>query len=404
MNDFDMGTGLSAIREIVSLSDIVVDGLRDNAFDPHNQKQLTRRYTITQAGELVGRTPAAIRKAEDDGLLPEPEKDHRNRRLGYSLADVNRMRRHFNTWPWRQPDEEPLVLSVQNFKGGVGKSTVCAHLSQYLAEKGYRVLVIDCDSQASTTATFGFRPDFDIGSDETLLPYFDTSSTDDPQEDLEYAIRQTYWDGLHLIPSNLSLYTSEYLLAAKAGRTGIAWLDRLKNGIRTISHSYDVVIMDPPPALGLISLNVLRAANALVIPTPPAMYDYHSTVTFFRMLENILETIEKSIGEPVNYKFLRILISKYDDKKSAQSFVTRIMSKHYAQYLLGAALKSSAEIDNAAVDWKTVFELEKPTTSKRVHERAVATLRSVCESIEFAIRASWPSHRAALEDEGRLVT
>ena len=402
MNNINTGTGLSAIREIVSLSDIVVDGLRDAAFDPHQQKQLTRLYTITQAGELVGRSTTSIRNAEKAGLLPKPNKDHRDRRIGYSLEDINRMREHFNTRPWRQEVEDPLVLSVQNFKGGVGKSTVCAHLSQYLAEKGYRVLVIDCDSQASTTATFGFRPDYDIEFDETLLPYFDTSSTDAPKEDLHYAIRSTYWDGLDIIPSNLSLYTSEYLLAAKAGRTGITWLDRLKTGIDTVSHNYDVVIMDPPPALGLISLNVLRAANALVIPTPPAMYDYHSTVTFFRMLENVLETIEKNLGVAVNYKFLRILISKYDDKKSAQAFVTGIMGKTYAQYLLPSALKTSAEIDNAAVDWRTVFELDKPATSKRVHERALATLRSVCESIEFAIRATWPSHRATLEAEGRL--
>ena len=397
MGDMPMtGTGLAAIREMVKMSDNIIDELRSESFDPHLQKQLAKRYTITQAAEMVGRTTAAIRNAENSGALPSPGRNQNGRRTGYRLRDINIMRDHFGTWPRRADHEEPVILAIQNFKGGVGKSTICTHLSEYLAERGYRILVIDCDSQASTTTTFGFRPDSDLSEEDTLLPYFEHGGP----ETLDYAIRDTYWDGLQIIPANLTLYSSEYQLAAKAGESGGNWLYRLRDGIDTVKHRYDVIIMDPPPALGMISLNVLRAANSLVVPTPPAMVDYHSTVTFLRMLEDVLAAVERQLNEPVNYKFLKILISKFEEGKSAQQGIARLMRSAYQRYVLNAMLKDSAEIDNAGADWKTVYELERHTTSAQVYKRCVNSLNAVCRDIEWVIRSTWPSHREALEKAG----
>lgn len=389
------GTGLERIRQIVSHSDALIDQLRNLAFDPTAEKQLHRRYTITQVAEMLGRSANGIRKAEASGALPQPAVNAQGRRSGYSLVEVNRMREHFGIRPGRAEGDEPIRLAIQNFKGGVGKSTLCAHFSQYLAERGYRVLVIDCDSQASTTTTFGLRPDRDLDGSDTLLPFFDHT-----ESSLEYAIRKTYWDRLDIIPSNLALYTAEYEIAATAGQTGPAWIDRLHQGIATVADNYDVIIMDPPPALGMISLNVVRAANALVVPTPPAMYDFHSTVTFFRMMEEVLGSVEQAVGEPLNYKFLKILISKFDPGKSAQDFMVKLMGDHYARYILNAAIKDSAEIDNAGADWHTVYELEKPTTSAKTYKRCMVSLNAVFREIELLIRATWPSHSEALEADG----
>ena len=389
------GTGLERIRQIVSHSDALIEQLRNLAFDPAAEKQLKRRYTITQVAEMLGRSANGIRKAEASGALPKPAVNAQGRRTGYALTEINRMREHFGIWPGREVGDEPIRLAIQNFKGGVGKSTLCAHFSQFLAERGYRVLVIDCDSQASTTTTFGLRPDLDLEGGDTLLPFFDHS-----ESGLDYAIKKTYWDRLDIIPSNLALYTAEYEIAASAGQSGPDWIDRLHEGISTVADNYDVIIMDPPPALGMISLNVLRSANALVVPTPPAMYDFHSTVTFFRMMEEVLSSVEQAVGQPLNYKFLKILISKFDPGKSAQDFMVKLMGDHYARYILNAVIKDSAEIDNAGADWHTVYELESPTTSAKTYKRCVVSLNAVFREIELLIWATWPSHSEALEAEG----
>lgn len=390
------GTGLIAIEKMVQMSDNIMEDLRTESFDPHLKKQHDKLYSITEAADMTNRTTAAIRNAEKAGGLPTPKVNTSGRRVGYTLSDVNVMREHFGTKLQRAHDEEPVILAIQNFKGGVGKSTICSHLAQYMAMRGYRVLVIDCDSQASTTTLFGFRPDSDLTAEDTLLPYFEHGGP----SDLNYAIRHTYWDGLDIIPANLTLYSSEYQLAAKAGTEGGAWLHRLRDGIATIEGSYDLILMDPPPALGMISLNVIRAANSLIIPTPPAMIDYHSTVTFMRMLHDVLSSVEKQLGIPLNYKFLKILISKYEEGKSAQVGLARMMRSVYQRYVMDATLKDSAEIDNAGADWRTVYELSRHTTSRQVYKRCLNSLNAVCREIEFEIRSTWPSHRAALEEAG----
>ena len=165
----------------------VIERLRERVFAPGSQKRLDLIYNVRTAAEMVGRSEKAIRDAEADGRLPEPEKDPATgRRNGYTLAEINRMREVFGTLPHRKPEDPPLIMAVQNFKGGVGKSTVVVHLAQYFALKGYRVCVIDCDSQASTTAVFGLNPDVDIDEDEdTLYPFLQHGGP----KSLHYALR-----------------------------------------------------------------------------------------------------------------------------------------------------------------------------------------------------------------------
>jgi chromosome partitioning protein len=166
--------GLTELDVLSSRAGSVMDRLRDRVYAPGTTKMLEVRFNVRSAAEMVSRSEKLIRDAEADGRLPEAEKDpESNRRTGYSLSEVNRMREVFGTLPHRAPSDPPAVIAVQNFKGGVGKSTLVSHMAQFFALRGYRVCVIDCDSQASTTAVFGLNPDVDVQEDEdTLYPFF----------------------------------------------------------------------------------------------------------------------------------------------------------------------------------------------------------------------------------------
>lgn len=391
----DEGIGMEAIREIERRSHDIVAKIRAVAFEPNSEKFLKRRYNMTETAKLVGRTDTAIREAEKHGRLREPDIDPKGRRTGYTLEDINAMRGYFGTRPWRSDQDEPIVLAVQNFKGGVGKSTISCHLAQYLAQQGYRVCVVDCDSQASTTTIFGFNPDSDLDDGDTLLPYL---TREGHLEDLSYAVNPTYWDGLDLIPSNLALYDAEYALAAEIHGNPLA-LNRLREGIDSIKHRYDVVIIDPPPALGMISLSVLRAANAMIVPVPPSTVDFSSTTHFFTMLVESLGILEKH-GLHASYKFLRVVASKVNDNKSAHTEISKIMRSVYEMYILDSQMKDSAEIDNANARLMTVFELERAQTSKETYNRCLAHLNAVCGEIELLIRKTWASHQKILRREG----
>jgi len=377
----------------------VIERLRERVFAPNSEKRLDIRFNVRTAAEMVGRTEKAIRDAEADGRLPEPDKDiETGRRTGYTLSQVNKMREAFGTLPHRSPDDPPLVLAVQNFKGGVGKSTIVSHLAQYFALKGYRVCVIDCDSQASTTAIFGMNPDVDVDEEEdTLYPFLRHGGP----KSLHYALRATYWPGIALIPANLGLYDAEYEFAARMAREPTFILDRLRDGIATISDQFDVILLDPPPALGMISLSVLRAASALLIPAPPSNIDFASTAHFLKMMEATLTELAKYGGER-SYSFVKILASKMNDQKSAHVAIKRMMDAVFPQDMLQSILKDSAEIDNATANLSTVYELTGPTTRTETHKRCRVYLDAVGREIETLARKTWPSHHRALRKEGVL--
>lgn len=377
----------------------VIERLRERVFAPGTQKQLDLRFNVRTAAEMVGRSEKAIRDAEADGRLPAPEKDAgTGRRSGYSLADIARMREAFGTQPHRAEGDPPLVLAVQNFKGGVGKSTIVTHLAQYFALRGYRVCIIDCDSQASTTAVFGLNPDMDVDEEEdTLYPFLRHGGP----KTLHYALRATYWPGIAIIPANLGLYDAEYEFAARMARDPVFILDRLREGVETISDQFDIILLDPPPALGMLSLSVLRAASALLVPAPPSNIDFASTAHFLKMLEATLTELARHGGER-HYSFVRILASKMNDQKSAHQAIKRMMDAVFPQDMLQAVLKDSAEIDNASANLMTVYEITGAATRTETHKRCRAYLDAVGREVELLARKTWPSHHRDLRKEGLL--
>jgi len=384
------GVTLDAIQRMAEASDTLIARLRNVATETEARRDFTARgYTITEVAKLLNRTAEGIRKAEKAGKLEPPALRENGRRQPYSLSQINAMRDLWNLRPGRGEGDEPIRLSFANFKGGVGKTTLSCHCAQYLARAGYRVLLIDCDSQGSATMTFGYRPDEDFTHEDTLLPYLTGE-----HDDIAYAVKPTHWDGLDLVPANLELYSAEYALMAEGAREGGEWLGRLDRGIRTVEGAYDVVVIDPPPALGAISLSVLRSIDGLIVPTPPAMYDFHSTSSFFSMLCEVMEQIEQSLGEPVELDFLKVVVSKHVAGRPSHDFVATLMQEVYGNSMLKNAFVASAEIDNAASEWHTVYDLTTHTASRQTYRRCIESLDAVFGEIESLIKAIWQARRS----------
>jgi chromosome partitioning protein len=395
------GVGLAELARMAERAGLVVDRLRGRVFGP-GPKRLALRFTRAQAAAMAGVPAEAIRRAEAEGRLPAPGAGTgtgtgtgTGGRRPYDLAAVNAMRALFGTLPWRAPGERAPVLAVQSFKGGVGKTSLTCHLAQYLALKGYRVCVVDCDSQASATSLFGLNPDADIDEEtETLYPFFRHGG---PAR-LDYALRPTYWPGIALIPANLGLYDAEYEFAARLMQGSGRALERLREGLDTIRDRFDVILVDPPPALGMISLSVLRAADALLIPAPPNNIDFASTGHFLRMMVATLSELARDGPAPA-YRFVRIVTTRLDEAKGAHLAIKRMMDGVFPAEMLRAALRDSAEIDNAAANLMTVYELAGPATRTETHRRCRASLDAVGAEVETLIRSTWPSHAGRLREE-----
>lgn len=382
---------LRHVEEVHARSKRLLDLIKQQLDLSGEERLLPLRFNVRQAAKLVGRSENTIRRAEDTSELPPAKKKESGVREGYTLADLNVMRHAFNTLPWREEHEEPVVLSFQNFKGGVGKSTTSVHAAQYFALQGYRVLMIDLDPQATATLLFGFTPATDIEEDQTALPFFESI-----EETLEYAVRSTHWPQLDLIPSNLQLYNAEYLIAADTS-SGAMRFERLRDGIAQISQNYDIVILDPPPALGMISINALAACNALIVPTPPAVVDYASTVTFFQMLVSVIETLEKNGVHPA-FKFLQVLPTRVDEQKMAQRVIRDGMKKIFGTEVISTALIDSSEYNTGSAEMRTVYEYTGP--SNKTYKRCRANLDRVMSDIEEQVRLTWRSHQRQMRVQG----
>lgn len=370
----------------------ILKRIRDSAVDPETGMKSGPTFPISKAASLVGRTASAIREAERDGRLPERGRTASGHRVQYSLEELDHMREVFGTRPWRDPGDTPAVISVCNFKGGVGKSTIALHLAQHFAIKGYRVLFIDCDSQASSTMMFGYRPDVDLDENDTLYGHFHNPEL----LGLRKIIRKTHFHGLDLIPANLRLYNLEYEIAGYLARNqNLAIIDLIAEAIDSVVEDYDVVIMDPPPALGMVSMAVLQAANSMVIPVPPSLVDFASTVSFIDMAKTTMKQLEELAGRgrPV-YNFIRLVGSRVDESKSMHREVLSMMRQVFGGSMSSSVMVTSAEIDNASSRMKTVFELEKPVTSHEVYNRCMRHLTEVCFDIESDVLRTWASRSA----------
>lgn len=386
---------LEVVEDLARRADNVLTHMRDQLVDAEFGKTLDVRYKAKDAAEMAGRSYQSIHRLRQAGEGPSPQTTHPNgRTAGYTLAEVNELRALFDTFPERAAHEEPVILSVQNFKGGVGKSTVSVHLAQYLAQKGYRVLLIDADSQASATSMFGFNPDQDFEEGDTLLPVL----IGDTDPDLTPMVRATYWERLDMIPSCLALYNAEYLLAAKFAQDPTA-LNLLHTAITDVASNYDVVIMDPPPALGMVSLSVTQAANAVVVPTPPNTIDFSSTSSFLSMMTDVLNQLPRT-GRAPEYKFIRFILTKADLNKGPQEAMRNTISAIYGDFALPTALLSSVEYDTAALTMRTLYEQTGPKS--KAYQRARRNMDQVFSELELVIRGTWPSHRRMLAEEGRV--
>ena len=308
------------------------------------------------------------------------------------------MREVLGASPARAPLDVPAVIAVQNFKGGVGKSTVTTHLAHYLGVHGYRVLVVDCDSQATTTTLFGFNPHFNITRGETLYPYLSIEPT---QADLLYAVKRTPWPNVDLIPSNLELFDVEYELAAAGSDGGsvlAARFRKLKAGLADLAREYDIVLLDPPPALGTISLAVMQAANALLVPLAATTPDFCSTVQFLSMMDQVLAQLAGA-GIEVDYSFVRLICSKFDGNDPSHAMVRAIMEQSFGPALLPVPILESAEISHAAMRMMTVYELEKPIGTPKTHKRSRANLDEAMRQVEQLVRQGWGRVTPASEEE-----
>ena len=367
----------------------ILSGKITEEVNPVNKKSL-RTFRMKEACQLVGRSDAFIRKLENQSKDFFPHKVNGTR--FYTLELINKIRDKAGTRLKRPLGSNPIIISVSNFKGGVGKSIVSKSLADKLAISGLRILSIGLDAQGTDSLYYGFIPDLEITPEETIR-----SALLDDSTNIKKLIKKTYFPGIDIIPGNLSLTEVEIKLTDyKEQINQVKKLgfpdERLSNALAHIKDDYDVILIDCGPNLNILTLNAVNACNALLIPVPPALPDLASFCTFCHTLTEHLQNSDKI----KSLDFFRVLISKSHSNKSSHR-ISKIIREHFGSYVLLRDIVFSSEIESAASKFTSLYEL--PHSSKKSYQLGVESMESVFNEIFDAIKMIWESQISESKDE-----
>lgn len=357
--------------------------------DSPEARKITRRWRVGEAAELVGVSAQNIRDAEEAGRLPPPDMETRGRvsqRAGYTIQQINDMRSIFGTLRHRPEGTDPVVLAIAAHKGGAWKTATAVHQAQWLALQGLRVLLIDAtDPQATASLYHGYVPDLHIHEEDTLLPFYLGE-----RDDAFYAIKPTCWPNLDIIPSCLAVHRieSEMYQRHDAGQLPMEPHMMLRAAIETVWDSYDVIVLDSAPNLGIGTVNVVCAADVIVVPTPAELYDYVSTLQFFTMLRDLMANIDLNGFEPD----VRLLITRYSNAVGSQSaWMDEKIRKGWGQMVLTEVVKLTDEVGKGQVRMRTIFEqAANQRSTPNAWRNAISIWDPVCREVyERLIKPHW---------------
>ena len=361
--------------------------------DSPEARTITRRWTITDAAALVGVSTQSIRKAEETKRLPAPDMSTdsrgRPRRMGYTIYQIDHMRDVFNTRPV-PAHAAPQVVSVAGHKGGSLKTSTAVHFAQWSSMAGRRVLFVDLDPQATASLYFGYVADVNTHADDTALPYLLGE-----RGDLTYCIKPTCWPGLDIIPSCLALQRieSELERRAEAGELECDPHLMLRAGLETVFEAYDLVIIDGSPNLGMGTVNMICAADAIITPAPADLNDYMSTAQFFEGTRDLLAGIDLGGFEPD----LRVLITKYSHQTgSGSAWMAERIRETWGSMVLNNMVSTTDEVSKGQVRMRTIYE---QNSEQRSTPSAWAKAQSIWNPIfeEIMTRVIEPRWAAAAE-------
>ncbi|KXU94891.1 cobyrinic acid a,c-diamide synthase [Caballeronia megalochromosomata] len=382
----DAPTSIADLLSIKERSQRAFSHRREMLLEPYPRKKAPV-FTSSDIISLCNLSRDQFKYLTKKGELPLGHQLQNKRNKEYSLADAIAWVRGTTKRAVRPEGMRGRVIAVANFKGGVAKTSTAVALGQALSLAGRRVLVIDCDPQGSATQLCGYAPDAEIEEKHTILPLIYRE-----HPTLDYAIKETYWQNMDLIPASTMLFDAEFeipkqIADALEKRVHFKWWDILRVGLEPVAQQYDAIIVDTPPSLSYITLNALVAADAILMPCPPEGLDFASSTQFWDLAAETLSGVP-GFEESKNYDFVSILLTKARNTDLSRK-VRQWLADAYGERLLPFVVPESSVQATVAAGLCTIYDTTKSDWSSGTYARIREPLDQLTEFVNSHLERAW---------------
>jgi chromosome partitioning protein len=263
------------------------------------------------------------------------------------------------------------IIACANQKGGVGKTTTVVNLATYLALDGDRVLVVDLDPQGNATSGFG------IDRSRLERSVYDAVVDGVPISDL---VVDTPVPGVRLVPAAIALAGAEIELAPLERRER-----RLAQALAAVSGSFDYIFIDCPPSLGLLTVNALTAAQAVLIPIQSEYYALEGLTQLVATIHLVRDHLNPAL------EIKGVVVTMYDARTNLSADVAREVRRHLGDRVYDTIVPRSVRLSEAP-SYGLPIALYRPDSRGAEAYRSLAT--------ELRARDNSVSSNGHLDDEG----
>jgi chromosome partitioning protein len=230
------------------------------------------------------------------------------------------------------------IVAIANQKGGVGKTTTAVNLGAALAELGHRILLVDLDPQANATSSFGLEGVEQISLYEPLLG----------EASITEKIFPTRRDGLFIVPADLDLAGAEVEIARMPNH-----LTRLAETLKPLhsDETFDFVLLDCPPSLGILMSNALAAADELLTPIQCEYFALEGLVKIVRLVEQVRDS-----GANKHLEISGIVMTMFDGRTNLSEQVVAEVREHFGKRVYETVIPRSVRLSEAPSFGKSILE------------------------------------------------